>query len=144
MNYLQRLEIWGDHHHPKWLDVLRIALGIFLCFKGIEFARNMHLVEEMMTRRTPFSGFLLIILSHYILFAHIAGGFMLATGLLTRLACIIQIPVIIGAIIFVNASMLQPFSELVLSILILILLIYFLVIGSGPWSLDRVINESTS
>ena len=68
---------------------------------------------------------------------------MLATGLLTRLACLIQIPVLIGAIIFVNTSMLQPFSELVLSILILILLIYFLVIGSGPWSLDRVINEST-
>ena len=103
----------------------------------------MHLVEDMMTRRVPFSGFLLIILSHYILFAHIAGGFMLATGLLTRLACLIQIPVLIGAIIFVNTSMLQPFSELVLSILILILLIYFLVIGSGPWSLDRVINEST-
>ena len=143
MNYMQRLEIWGDHHHPKWLDMLRIALGVFLCFKGIEFARNMHLVEDMMTRRVPFSGFLLIILSHYILFAHIAGGFMLATGLLTRLACLIQIPVLIGAIIFVNTSMLQPFSELVLSILILILLIYFLVIGSGPWSLDRVINEST-
>ena len=86
MNYMQRLEIWGDHHHPKWLDMLRIALGVFLCFKGIEFARNMHLVEDMMTRRVPFSGFLLIILSHYILFAHIAGGFMLATGLLTRLA----------------------------------------------------------
>jgi len=141
MNYLQRLEFWGDRHHPKWLDLLRIALGVFLCIKGIEFARNMNLVEDMMTRKVPFSSFMLILLSHYILFAHIMGGFLLAIGLLTRFACVIQIPVLLGAIIFINSSMLRPFSELFLSILILMLLVYFLVIGSGPWSLDRVIEK---
>jgi putative oxidoreductase len=46
-----------------------------------------------------------------------------------------------GAIIFVNAFMMRPFSELFLSILILLLLIYFLVVGSGPWSLDFLINR---
>lgn len=141
MNYLQRLEVWGDHHHPKWLDLLRIAFGIFLCVKGIEFANNMNQVEEMMTRNLPFSGLMLILLSHYILFAHIMGGFLLAIGLLTRFACLIQIPVLLGAIIFINASMLRPFSELFLALLILALLVYFLIIGSGPWSLDRVIEK---
>ena len=129
MNYLQRVEFWGDHHHPKWLDLLRIALGVFLCFKGIEFARNMNLVEDMVSRKVPFSSFMLILLSHYILFAHIMGGFLLAVGLLTRFACVLQIPVLIGAIIFINASMLRPFSEIFLSLLILMLLVYFLVIG---------------
>ena len=141
MNYLQRVEFWGDHHHPKWLDLLRIALGVFLCFKGIEFARNMNLVEDMVSRKVPFSSFMLILLSHYILFAHIMGGFLLAIGLLTRFACVLQIPVLIGAIIFINASMLRPFSEIFLSLLILMLLVYFLVIGGGPWSLDRVIDR---
>lgn len=141
MNYLQRVEFWGDHHHPKWLDLLRIALGVFLCFKGIEFANNMNLVEDMMSRKVPFSSFMLILLSHYILFAHIMGGFLLAVGLLTRFACILQIPVLIGAIIFINASMLRPFSEIFLSLLILMMLVYFLVIGGGPWSLDRVIDR---
>jgi putative oxidoreductase len=141
MNYLQRVEFWGDHHHPKWLDLLRIALGVFLCFKGIEFANNMNLVEDMMSRKVPFSSFMLILLSHYILFAHIMGGFLLAVGLLTRFACVVQIPVLIGAIIFINASMLRPFSEIFLSLLILMLLVYFLVIGGGPWSLDRVIDR---
>ena len=141
MNYLQRVEFWGDHHHPKWLDLLRIALGVFLCFKGIEFAKNMDLVENMMSRKVPFSSFMLMLLSHYILFAHIMGGFLLAVGLLTRFACIVQIPVLIGAIIFINASMLRPFSEIFLSLLILMLLVYFLVIGGGPWSLDRVIDR---
>jgi uncharacterized membrane protein YphA (DoxX/SURF4 family) len=141
MNYLQRVEFWGDHHHPKWLDLLRIALGVFLCFKGIEFARNMNLVEDMVSRKVPFSSFMLILLSHYILFAHIMGGFLLAVGLLTRFACVLQFPVLIGAIIFINASMLRPFSEIFLSLLILMLLVYFLVIGGGPWSLDRVIDR---
>jgi uncharacterized membrane protein YphA (DoxX/SURF4 family) len=101
----------------------------------------MNLVEDMMSRKVPFSSFMLILLSHYILFAHIMGGFLLAVGLLTRFACILQIPVLIGAIIFINASMLRPFSEIFLSLLILMLLVYFLVIGGGPWSLDRVIDR---
>jgi hypothetical protein len=53
MNYVQRLELWGDRHHPKWLDLLRIALGIFLCLKGIEFATNMGTVMSLMTGTMP-------------------------------------------------------------------------------------------
>jgi putative oxidoreductase len=145
MNYAQRLEHWGDRHHPKWLDLLRIALGIFLCLKGIEFATNMGAVMSLMTGIMPFSDFIMVLVGHYIVFAHIMGGFLLALGLLTRFACIIQIPILIGAIIFVNIphEMMRPFSEVFLSILVLMLLIYFLIIGSGPWSLDRVIDKNT-
>ena len=138
MNLLQRLEHWGDTHHPKWLDIIRIALGVFLCFKGIEFLTNMSTMMELMTSQVPFSSFILIVLGHYIVFAHIIGGFLLALGLLTRFACLIQIPVLLGAIIFVNTSpdMLGHFSELFLSILVLLLLIYFLIVGNGPWSFE--------
>ena len=142
MNLVQRLEHWGDRHHPKWLDLLRIALGVFLCLKGIEFATNMSTVMNMMTGNMPFSSFMMILIGHYVVFAHIMGGFLLAIGLLTRFACLIQIPILIGAIIFINTNeMLRPFSELFLSILILGLLIYFLIIGSGPWSVDAFIEK---
>lgn len=141
MNYLQRIEYWGEAHHPKWVDVLRIALGVFLFVKGIEFANNMSSVTELMAGEIPFSGFMLILIVHYILGAHILGGFLLTLGLLTRFACILQIPVLLGAIIFVNSSMVRPFSELILAIIILLLLIYFLVVGSGPWSIDRVMEK---
>jgi len=145
MNLVQRLEHWGDHHHPKWMDLLRIALGIFLCLKGIEFANNMSTVMNMISGTMPFSSFMMVLIGHYIVFAHIMGGFLLATGLLTRFACIIQIPILLGAIIFINLShdMMKPFSELFLTIIILLLLIYFLIIGSGPWSLDQAIEKST-
>ena len=122
MNLVQRLEHWGDHHHPKWMDLLRIALGIFLCLKGIEFANNMSTVMNMISGTMPFSSFMMVLIGHYIVFAHIMGGFLLATGLLTRFACIIQIPILLGAIIFINLShdMMKPFSELFLTIIILL------------------------
>jgi len=143
MNLLQRLEHWGDSHHPKWLDILRIALGIFLCYKGIEFLRNMSDMMSVMTSKMSFGSFTLVLLSHYIVFAHIMGGFLLALGLLTRFACLIQIPVLLGAIIFINSSpdIWRPFSELLLSILVLILLIYFLIVGNGPWSFDWFVER---
>ena len=40
MNNLQRLEHWGEAHHPKYMDILRMALGIFLILKGVEFAQG--------------------------------------------------------------------------------------------------------
>lgn len=138
MNYLQRLQHWGDTHHPKYLDLFRIALGIFLCLKGIEFASNSALLNETLGSHVPFNNLLLLLLGHYVIFAHIMGGFLVAVGLLTRFACLIQIPILLGAIIFINADIVNHFPALLLSILVLGLLIYFLVIGSGTWSLDHL------
>ena len=101
MNQIQRLEHWGDTHHPKWMDIVRIALGLFLLLKGIEFANNMNQLMAMMSG-LPFGNFMMVILAHYVLFAHILGGILLITGLLTRLACIIQIPILFAAIFAVN------------------------------------------
>ena len=142
MNYLQRLEYWGDRHHPRYLDILRIALGVFLCFKGVEFARNSTMLNEVIGRQVPFNSLLLLIFGHYVIFAHIMGGFLLAVGLLTRFACLIQLPILIGAIIFVNFDLTNHFTDLLVSLAILGLLIYFMIIGSGPWSLDRVMAKS--
>lgn len=135
MNLLHRLEFWGDTHHPKWVDLLRIALGIFLCYKGIDFLYNMSTLLGLM-KYAPFSAFMFILAGHYVAFAHLLGGFLIVIGLFTRFACLIQIPILLGAIIFVNTSkeMLQPYSELFLSIVVLLLLIYFLIAGNGPLS----------
>lgn len=142
MNLLQRVEHWGDTHHPKWMDILRIFLGLFLCMKGIEFADNITRLTNLMSTHIPFSSFLIVLLGHYVLFAHLMGGFLLTIGLLTRFACLIQIPILLGAIIFVNfTDVLNQFSELTMSILVLFLLVYFMIIGSGPWSLDALIDK---
>jgi uncharacterized membrane protein YphA (DoxX/SURF4 family) len=80
---------------------------------------------------------------HYVVFAHLVGGLMLAVGLLTRAACILQIPILLGAIIFINMSdgMFRPFSQMVITVLCLAGLIYFLIAGNGPWSVDKYFDE---
>lgn len=143
MNTIQRFEHWGEAHHPAWVDIIRMALGIFLCYRGYEFLQNMGHMQELMSSTMSFSHFALVLIGHYIVFAHLLGGFMLAIGLLTRVACLVQIPILLGAIIFINTSgtIMQPYSELVVSIIVLLLLVYFLVAGNGPLSFEKFIDR---
>ena len=137
MNILQRFEQWGDQHHPKWLDIIRILLGVFLFYKGIDFLQNLPSVKGELLSKTSFGEYTILVLGHFVVFAHIIGGIMLIIGLFTRFACLIQIPIMLGAIIFINAAgdVFKPYSELFLSILILLILFYFLIVGNGPWAL---------
>jgi putative oxidoreductase len=144
MNLIHRLEYWGDKHHPQWLDIIRVLLGVFLFFKGIQFLNNMGVMINLMSHKMSFGSFILVIIGHYIVSAHILGGLLIVLGVLTRFACLIQIPILIGAIVFINSGQefLQPFSELLLAIVTLILLFYFLIVGNGPWSFSRVVESA--
>ena len=143
MNLVQRIEHWGDTHHPLWIDFIRIALGIFLCYRGYESLVSMSEMIGLMSSTLSFSNFALVLIGHYIVFAHLMGGFLMTIGLFTRFACIIQIPILLGALFFINTSstLMQPYTELVLSFIVLMLLLYFLVVGNGPlsfeWFIDR-------
>ena len=140
MNLLHRLEYWGDRHHPKWMDIVRIALGGFLFYKAIDFLYNMSSLINLMSVKTSFSSFVYVLAGHYVVFAHLLGGVCLIFGVLTRFACLIQIPVMLGALFFVrtNEEMLRPYSNISITILVLLLLIYFLLAGNGPWSVKMV------
>lgn len=136
MDLLHRIEYWGDRHHPRWMDIIRIALGIFLVYKGIDFLRNMGDLVTLMSIKTTFGEFSYILIGHLIVFAHIMGGICIALGVLTRFACIMQIPILLGAVFLINrpGGMAEPYSELLVSLVVLLLLIYFLIAGNGPLS----------
>jgi putative oxidoreductase len=135
MNILQRIEHWGDSHHPKWLDIIRIILGIFLCYTGIDFLQNMGKLMGVMPINVKFDSLMNILLGHFVVFAHIVGGILLTIGLFTRFACLIQIPILLAAVILVplKGDMMRPYSEF-LSVIVLFFLLYFLIVGNGPWS----------
>jgi len=143
MNIIQRLEHWGDTHHPKWLDIIRIFLGIFLFLKGLDFINNMDVLTNIMSNSQFLGSLSLGLLAHFVVFAHIVGGLLIAFGLLTRIACLIQIPILLGALIFINSSagILKPYAELWLSLLCLFLLVFFLIEGSGPISIDQYLRN---
>lgn len=143
MNLVQRVEYWGDRHHPQWLDFVRIGLGIFLCYKGVNFLYNMGDMLSLITNKMSFGSFSSMLMSNYIAFAHILGGLLLILGVLTRFACLIQIPILLGAIFFINLNpeMYRPFSELALSIVVLLLVLVFLVVGNGRLSFLKFSND---
>jgi uncharacterized membrane protein YphA (DoxX/SURF4 family) len=143
MNLVQRVEHWGDAHHPQWLDIIRIALGIFLCYKGVDFLNNMGNMLSLITNKMSFGSFNSMLMSNYISFAHILGGILLILGVLTRFACLIQIPILLGAIFFIHLSpgLYRPHSELAVSVLVLLLLILFLVVGNGRLAFLKLSNK---
>ena len=144
MDILHRFEHWGDRHHPRWVDFVRIALGIFLCYKGIQFPGIASEVMQKMPNYLSSNYYFLSMLQYYVLFAHLLGGIFLIAGIFVRFACLIQIPILIGAIIFINTSInsWSPFSELAISIVVLLLLCYFLIIGNGRISVARYLRET--
>lgn len=139
MNMIQRLENWGDTHHPKWLDFVRIALGLVLLLKGVQFINNMQPLTELMAKGNFLGSASIGILAHVVVFANLLGGAMILFGLLTRAVCIVLIPVVLGAIFLVNlpAGSVQTNSELWLSVIILFLLVLFAIEGSGKLSFDE-------
>jgi len=142
MNLFKKIDAWSEKHHPKWLDILRILLGAVIFVKGYFFIKNTdELLAIMNNSKFPWVS---LILAHYVAFAHLVGGFLIAIGLLTRIAILFQLPILIGAVVFINAQ--QGFfsgsSELMFSIIVLAMLVFFLIEGSGPWSVDESWEKS--
>jgi len=86
------------------------------------------------------SGWLAIVIT----FANLLGGFMLIVGLMTRLVALLQIPILLGAIIFINAQKggFAAESELGLAVVVLLLLVLFLIEGGGPLSMDGYFSKN--
>lgn len=137
MNLLQRIDHWGETHHPRWIDGIRILLGIFLFWKGVVFIQNIDVLKAVINQ-SPFITVLSFWLAHYIVFAHLLGGLLISLGLLTRPAVLANLPILIGALFFVHAptGLFNVHNETGLSILVLLLLIVILIEGSGPLSYD--------
>jgi uncharacterized membrane protein YphA (DoxX/SURF4 family) len=79
-------------------------------------------------------------LAHYVIFAHILGGPLIIAGLFTRFVCLLQLPVLLGAVIFVNYPKgflsIGSYLELWVSLLVLVALVVFMIFGAGRYSLD--------
>jgi putative oxidoreductase len=144
MNPFIKLENWGERHHPKILDIIRILLGILLVAKAYTYFVNGPYLRDLILQNRIFdqSPDLISAIIFYTTYVQIVCGALIFLGLRTRIASIVMLPLMIGAVFFINIY--SPFynNELWLSILVLVLLFLFIVIGSGPISLDRLLTFS--
>jgi len=124
---------WANAHTYYSIDALRIALGIFLIYKGAYFITNSREFEDLIAPVSNFMGGMLTF--HYIASAHIMGGIMIIFGLLTRWAIIAQLPILIGAVI-INFIGDMNVGNLLLSAVTLLVSVFFLFYGGGRHSAD--------
>jgi uncharacterized membrane protein YphA (DoxX/SURF4 family) len=146
MSTIQQIKTWSATHHPRWLVFIRIALGLFLFAKGINFMHDTELLERVIYGGQSLQENTTHFLPILICWANLLTGFFLMIGLATRLVALIQVPILIGAIIFITAQKggYMPQSELWLAILTLLLVIFFFIEGSGPVSLDAYFKKNRS
>lgn len=143
MNVIHKVEKWGDSHHPRILDIIRIALGIFLILKGLAFMENTAGLKSIIENQSDIflPIWLLLTIVYYVTFVHLVGGTLIALGILTRLSCLLQIPVVFGAVFFVNMLQSPLNTELWASFTCLVLLFLFMILGSGKLSLDNYLKD---
>jgi putative oxidoreductase len=139
MNLLDSLEPWAAPKRSKLFDYLRILLGLFIVYKGITFTRNIPELQEM---SETVNVMLAAFLSSYVTTAHLIGGALLVFGLFTRWMSLIQIPILLGAVFLVNFPKgflsMAGNIELGSSIIVLVGLVFFLVLGAGENSIDEL------
>lgn len=135
----------NSHTYPRWLTFLRIAVGLVLIAKGISFFHDSSTLEKMIHDR----GWGIFennaqTMSVLITYANLLGGVFIATGLFTRWISVIQIPLLIGAVVFnVQEGVSFSNTEFFLSAITLLLLCVFVVKGSGPISADEFFRNYT-
>ncbi|MDB5029874.1 DoxX family protein [Mucilaginibacter sp.] len=143
MKTFEKIKLWGNHHSPKWLVIFRVALGLLLIWKGIEFIFNLDVLatflrESGITDKISASASITVI-ADLIIALHLMGGICIAIGLRTRLFCLFNLPVLVGAVFFLNLkdNLLKPYAELWLAIPVLLLLIVFLIEGNGQVAVEH-------
>ncbi|MFT3908743.1 MAG: DoxX family protein [Ferruginibacter sp.] len=130
---------------PGWLTLARVLLGLVLIAKGISFFHDSSTLETMIHKR----GWGIFesnaqTTAVIITYANLLGGVFIATGLFTRWAALVQIPLLLGAVLLnIQEDISLSNTELILSVITLVLLFVFVVKGSGAISADEFFRNYT-
>jgi len=165
LNWIDSIVPWKVPKQSRWFDYLRILLGLFIVYKGaiftlnsqewidylnILFDDNVYNTGDVLIRSNAklqgisnkINMILAIFITVYVITAHLIGGILLSLGLYTRWICLIQMPILLGAIFLVNfpggfTSMLD-YVEFISAAIVLVGLVYFFITGAGAFSIDEM------
>jgi putative oxidoreductase len=140
---MQHLQRWGITH-PLLLTILRVGLGLILMAKGINFIRDSTLLERLLYDGETLARSQTHSLPIIIGWANLLGGVMLVIGMWTRVMALLQLPILVGAVVFINIQK-EGFAaenELTMAIVALILAVFFLLEGSGRYSVDGYLERN--
>lgn len=134
MKNVVRLNKWANAHTNYAVDALRVATGLFLVYKGIQFATQAQYLVDILGSFGNSLGASLILV-HYVAMSHLFGGVLIACGLLTRVALLAQLPILIGAVVVNFVGVMDP-GNLAQASIVLLVALFFVFYGSGKHSVD--------
>lgn len=143
MNKLQTCKTWLRAHEDLFIDLVRIYLGCGLFVKAFFFINHRDYLNQMIGN-SDVSWIGAAVVGHYIILAHMAGGAMLALGIATRLAALVQLPILFGAIFSLylpRYAVIEPRQYLEYTALVAFLLSLFVVFGAGRFSIDYLMSR---
>jgi uncharacterized membrane protein YphA (DoxX/SURF4 family) len=139
MKTLSQLRPWLPWEYPRWLNFVRMALGLFFTFKGVSLM--FHLGTADFGSHALFSPFIDMTFYHIVIFVHFVGGIMLSIGYNTRLVAIAQLPILFFAFFMIKTDstliVWSPEIEFTLSFVAFVITGLFVILGSGEISVDN-------
>jgi putative oxidoreductase len=147
MNRVEQCIGFCEERREIWFELIRIYLGVALFVRGLFFflPGGREALHGFLGTMAADGWFSAIFWGHFVIMAHLAGGLLLAIGLLTRVAAAVQIPVLFGAVFFVHVheGLFALGQSLELASLVLFLLLMVFLRGPGVWSLDHYLLHRT-
>jgi len=114
-------------------SIIRIFLGMALFVRGVVMMTDPSAIINIAGAQQ------LYWLHSLVMVAHVIGGALLAIGYQTRLAAVIQLPILVGAVFFVHLEqgLLAMGQSLELSVLVMFLLLIYFLFGGGNLAIDK-------
>ncbi len=119
-------------------DLLRMYIGLGLLVRGMLFIADANSFLDLIGTNSS-AALRSTILLHYVALSHLLGGFMLLTGLLSRVGALIQIPILVGAVLVeeMSGGLTAGTQGFEIAMLTLFLLVLIFLYGSGDISSDH-------
>jgi uncharacterized membrane protein YphA (DoxX/SURF4 family) len=142
MKRMKEITQWIEDHREWCFDLMRMYLGVGLMVKGIYFLWQPNYVMSLVMESGNYSAWNTLLV-HYVSMGHVAGGFLMAIGMITRVGAAIQLPILFGAVFFIHLKdgLFAKDQSFEFSALVLFLVILITIYGSGKLSVDYYLNK---
>lgn len=143
MKNLNEWKLWIQGHEDVFRDLVRMYLGVGLFVKGLYFMSHRSELDQLLGNIDN-AAFAQAAAAHIVIPVHIVGGLLLAIGLLTRFAALLQIPILMGAVFYVympTMTLIDSRQSLEFSALVLFLLVLIAAFGAGRFSVDHLLEK---
>ena len=137
MKLFSNLLILLDKNNNLAYALIRVFLGVALFVRGWILISDPAAMIELAGEDKIYWWY------SYLTITHLIGGFLLAIGFFTRLASLLQIPILFGAVFLIHLKqgLLSVGQSLELSVLVLMLLLLYFIFGSGVLSVDNYLKK---